>query len=503
MNNAALVYASPRFDCVFFVDRGKGAVVEYRDMMNGGIIVRVMVSVVFAAMVSVAGAAPMLKTQAEPVADGELKAKVLAGSQGVPAATPESRRYVVTRGDEKRDFQLYFVRDLWRLRAFAGEWRDKRGNVMRLARVKSLIPSDVPAAFSSMPDGQGEKDAIEKALDAAEREFTGEPLELEVWKKCWGGFGSGKIFEVKGRRYYVEFEFAEAVKPGDEEKLFKAFERSVSSVTSNSSGAVSSMKWWETENPLYRFLTDLDKAKGGKFVKDAMRLVEAMRKSYEFYVPPQRPIGKCTVRVFRTRKGYYDYRAATGDDDQMSCGLWDPRREELLISAEDREQAQRTMRHEAFHQYLFYATGNGNHAMWFNEGHACFFESVKYNPAKNVVKVVDEGNRAKWIDTDPVFFANRIPAVVRMSHREFYEGDVNANYCTAWAIVYFLEKGAWTSDAFAVYRTILPKYLELTAKGVGSAEATVKAWSVAAERDVAADFLKFWREKRKAAINAR
>lgn len=442
-------------------------------------------------------AAPMLKTQAEPVADGELKAKVLAGSHGVPAATPESRRYVVTRGEEKRDFQLFFVRDLWRLRAFAGEWRDKRGNVMRLARVKSLIPSDVPAAFSSMPDGQGEKDAIEKALDAAEREFTGEPLELEVWKKCWGGFGSGKIFEVRGRRYYVEFEFAEAVKPGDEEKLLKNFERSVSGVTSASAGAISSMKWRETENDKYRFLTDLDKAKGGKFVKDAMRLVDAMRKSYEFYVPPQRPVGKCTVRVFKTRTGYYDYRASTGDDDQMSCGLWDPRREELLISGEDRERAQGTMRHEAFHQYLFYATGNGNHAMWFNEGHACFFESVKYNPAKNEVKVVAEGNRASWIDRDPEFFANRIPAVVRMSYREFYEGDVNANYCTAWAIVYFLEKGSLTSDAFAAYRQIVPRYLKLTAGGMSPREATEQAWSVVAERDVAADFLKFWKGKKR------
>ena len=448
-------------------------------------------------------AAPMLKTQAEPVADGELKAKVLAGSHGVPAATPESRRYVVTRGEEKRDFQLFFVRDLWRLRAFAGEWRDKRGNVMRLARVKSLIPSDVPAAFSSMPDGQGEKDAIEKALDAAEREFTGEPLELEVWKKCWGGFGSGKIFEVKGRRYYVEFEFAEAVKPGDEEKLLKNFERSVSGVTSASAGAISSMKWWETENDKYRFLTDLDKAKGGKFVKDAMRLVDAMRKSYEFYVPASKEVGVCTVRVFKTLDGYRQYVAANDAGMEHSCGLWVPSREELLIAAGDPKDAQHTMRHEAFHQYLYYATGNGHHAMWFNEGHATFFENVKYNPAKNTVKVVDEGNRATWVAKNPALYADAMASVIRMGREEFYSGEVNLHYCTAWALTYFLEKGAYTSEEFAPYRGICAAYLAATAAGDSAADATAKAWAPVADRNLAADFLKFWNEKRKAAQNAR
>lgn len=448
-------------------------------------------------------AAPMLKTQAELVADGELKAKVLAGSRGIPAPTPESRRYVVTRAGESKDVQLFMVRDLWRLRAFAGEWKDKRGNVMRLARVKSLIPDRIPAVFPSMPAGQGDRGDIEKALDAAEREFTGEPLELEVWKKCWGGFGSGRFVEVKGKRYYVEFEFAENVKPADVEKLYKAFERSVSAKTVGASGAIASMKWWETENSEYRFLTDLDKAKGGKFVKDAMRLVEAMRKSYEFYVPAQRPMKKCTVRVFKTRTGYYDYRASTGDEDSQSCGLWDPRREELLISADDRERAQETMRHEAFHQYLYYATGRGDHAVWFNEGHACFFENVRYNSAKNTVKIVDEGNRAAWIERDPEFFANRIRPTLLKSYRDFYSDDANTNYCTAWAIIYFLEKGAYTSDEFVAYRTIVPKYLELTAQGVDPMIATLQAWSVVTDREVEADFLKFWREKRKAAVNVR
>lgn len=460
-----------------------------------------------AALVLVGGAfaAPMLKTQAELVADGELKAKVLAASQGVPAPTPQTKQYMLTRGGVKTQVKWYAVEDLWRLRAFAGEWKDKKGNVLRLARVKSLVPDAIPGAPSipGMPAGEGEKESIDKALDAAEQAFKGDDAELAAWLKAWGDDGKGKIIDVKGRRYYVSFKFAEIVKPADQEKLLKAFEKSVSAMTGGVSANNSSMKWWETENPQYLFKTDLDKAKGGKFVTTAMRLMEAMRKSYEFYVPPQKTLGKCSVRVFKTLAGYRDYRASTGDQDQMSCGLWDPSRDELLVAAENPEQAQNTMRHEAFHQYLHYATGNGWHAMWFNEGHACFFENVKYNPAKNTVKVVDEGNRSMWVSKNPELYARQIKAILRMDRTAFYSGDVNTHYCTAWALVYFLEKGAYASDEFAAYRTIVPKYLELTGKGMDAQEATAQAWEAVEGRDVAADFLKFWKEKRKAALNAR
>ncbi|MGN0855665.1 MAG: DUF1570 domain-containing protein [Kiritimatiellia bacterium] len=462
--------------------------------------------VLVAVACAAAGAAPMLKTQAELVADGELKAKVLAGSQGIPAPTPQAKQYEVKSGStgETRQVKLYAVADIWRLRAFAGEWKDKKGNVMRLARVTSLIPAVIPSGLpAGMPAGEADREAIDKALDAAEKTFTGSEEELAAWKAAWGGFAVGRFIALKGRRYYVEFAFAETVKPADREKLLKAFEKSVSTMTAGAGGAIASMKWWEVESPQYRFMTDLDKAKGGKFVKDAMKLMDAMRKSYEFYVPPQKTLDKCTVRVFRTLAGHRDYRKSTGDDDQMSCGLWDPNREELLIAAEDRDFAQNTMRHEAFHQYLHYATGNGNHALWFNEGHACFFENVRYNPAKNTVKVVDEGNRAMWVSKNPERYARQIMPILKMSHAEFYSGDANTHYCTAWALIYFLEKGVYTSDEFAAYRTILPKYLELTANGVDARTATAQAWAAVATRDVAADFLKFWKEKRKAAVNAR
>ena len=107
---------------------------------------------------------------------------------------------------------------------------------------------------------------------------------------------------------------------------------------------------------------------------------------------------------------------------------------------------------------------------------------------------------------DPERYAANIRKIRAMTREEFYGGDKDAislNYCTAWAVTYFLEKGAYTMPAFEPYRQILPKYLELVASGVDGLEATAQAWQAVADRDVAADFLKFWKEKRKAAINAR
>lgn len=424
-----------------------------------------------------------------------MKAKVLAASQGIPPPTPQSRQYRMMRGAETKEVKFFVPADLWRARAFAGEWKDRRGNVMRLARVLSLVPSFEREDWF--------KEEIEKRLDELEKEFEGTDAQLGEWRRAWGGRGVGRFVTVKGgRRYWVEFDFAEPVKESESTKLLNTFERSIT-LLSAAGSRTSSMKWWTEENDEYKFMTDLDRAKGGKFIKDAMRLLGAMRKSYEFYVPPQRKLEKGTVRVFRTLAGYREYRASTGDRDEMSSGLWDPSRDELLIAAENPSEAQSTMRHEAFHQYLHYATGRGDHAMWFNEGHATFFENVRHNAAKDSVKVLDAGNRAMWVSRNPVTYANHMRKILGMNRQQFYSGDPNLNYCTAWALTYFLEKGAYASEEFKPYREIVPRYLELMKGGASPEDATRQAWEAATGRDLAADFLKFWKGMRKQALNAR
>lgn len=443
-------------------------------------------------------ALPQLKTQAELIADGLIKAKVLAGSEGVPMPTPQAQLFRVTSsgGKDSRDVRLFSPRDLWYKRAFVGEWRDAHGNVMRLLRVRSLIPK-----FNQKYWYEAE---IEKALDDLEKKFAAkDPPPIPEWKLEKGGSIDGAIIETKVGIFYVEFEFAEKVKPADYKKLLKQFEKSVSTMTSGSSGAIQSMKWWEEANPLYKFFTDLDRAKGGKFISDSMKQMSAMRKAYEYYVPPRGKVDQCVVRIFKTLEGYRNYRASCGADDKRSCGLWDPARAELLISAEDREFASSIMRHEAFHQYLHYASRSGIHAQWFNEGHATFFENIEYNSAKNTVRITDKGNRADWVSRNPERVAKAIRSVLKLNHEQFYKGDANLHYVTAWAIIYFLERGSYTTPEFSQYRAICPVYLDCIAQGMDCASATEKAWELVAKRDVEADFLKFWSKYRKLALTAR
>ena len=69
---------------------------------------------------------------------------------------------------------------------------------------------------------------------------------------------------------------------------------------------------------------------------------------------------------------------------------------------------------------------------------------------------------------------------------------MNDRYTAAWALVYFLEKGAPTFKEFAAWRGVLPANLKAMAEGKDWKEATGQAWESAAGRDFAADFLKFW-----------
>jgi len=449
----------------------------------------------FLSVASSVFAAPQLKQQAEVIVEGELRAKVLAASRGIPPPTPVARTGWTTQGGTKRDIKVYDQTELWRLRAEVGTWQDKRGNVMKLARVISLVPS--------LQEFECTKEGVEKALDELERDFKPDDASLAAWKLAWGVKGVGRFVKAKNACYWVEFRFAEQVKDADAQKLLTVFEKSVSALTKSASSVAKSMQWWEETDDKFRFLTNLDKAKGAKFIKDSRRLMEALRKSFEFYVPPEKQSPICTVRVYKTLAEYREYRKSTGEDDTMSCGLWDPNREELLVVAENPREAQSTMRHESFHQYLHYATGRGDHADWYNEGHATMFESVKYNSAKNTINVTDEGNRAEWVSRNPAKYAGLIHKVLKLNHVEFCSGNVNDHYVTAWAICYFLERGAYTSEEFEPYRGICAKYLELMDGGASAADATTQAWALVSGRDVSADFLKFWKEKRKVALTAR
>lgn len=502
-------------------------------------------SVTLLCLTTAMAAVPTLKSKPERIEAIALAVKVPMGLRSEAIPMPKALHYRFRKGDSQWEETHYRVKDIWMSLAHGGSWRDAKGNEFRVARVNGSLPSGEAGAHAKRED----MDAILKSAafndpdDATLAQWVSDYTETEVSAgdlspivgvrnvssaryvrlKANNSAGALFLFAPKGEGlpggwYFVSVKLGgKIVKEAELQKFMKTVVVSAAQVKTvaaspdeKSAGgdvrrsaakqSIAGMpRWWSLENEEYVFLTDMSKSQGGRFVKDAMKLMGAMRKAYARYVPGWKEIGACVVRVFATKEGYDAYnRSANGMSADRTIGLWSPSHEELLIldmGNSARNETQRIMRHEAFHQYLFYATGCGHHMTWFNEGHAAFFECVQYNSQSDEVRIGDEGRWAEGVAGDVGHIASLIPSILCLEHDEFYEGDlktVNDRYRAAWAVTYFLEKGAPVFDEFAAYRHVLPTYLASIRGGKPPAEASMEAWATVGKRDVAADFLRFW-----------
>ena len=124
----------------------------------------------------------------------------------------------------------------------------------------------------------------------------------------------------------------------------------------------------------------------------------------------------------------------------MTAAYWSPARRELVAYLPPAGDAEllRTVRHEAFHQYLSYATAMIPTSPWLNEGYAQYFEDEENADWKL-------GEVARPSKEEIAALAKMLPAVMRMDYAEFYAGtdaERRLKYRLAWSIAYFLEKGA-------------------------------------------------------------
>ena len=122
-----------------------------------------------------------------------------------------------------------------------------------------------------------------------------------------------------------------------------------------------------------------------------------------------------------------------------------------------------------------------------------------YSPKKNTVRFYEDlkDRRAGAVAEDPEKYANLVPKILYMDRSAFYGGTlqaVNDKYTAAWAVTYFLEKGAPSFEEFAAYRNVLPTYLKETAAGKSWEEATKIAWE-GLEAGFPAAFMKFWNKR--------
>ena len=145
------------------------------------------------------------------------------------------------------------------------------------------------------------------------------------------------------------------------------------------------------------------------------------------------------VRIYASRDEYLDALETDGMTNMAwSAAYWSPQRRELVahLSPDGGEELMRTIRHEAFHQYLSYAASMIATSPWFNEGYAQYFEDDES---------ADWGEGFDLSDENVDRMSAAIPGVLMMDYEQFYDGsdlERRFKYRLAWSVARFLEKGA-------------------------------------------------------------
>ncbi len=259
--------------------------------------------------------------------------------------------------------------------------------------------------------------------------------------------------------------------------------------------------WWFVETQHYLITSNL-RAESRDLVKQIQRRVEANRRAYEQILPAAAPVTEVSViRIFNKRSEYRNY---VGPALSWTSGVWMPSRKELVVSpgaerpdGREGDSLLAVIYHEGFHQYAYYATGRRSLPVWFDEGHACLFEAAAPS-GKRTVTIKENPHRMAVLKhlldhPDTIDLAS----LLRMEHSDFYQQHSRdepraqtvriANYATAWALVYFLRKGA-VLYGDRPYRDLCDRVADATPPVDGTSE-----WlRPEAMPTLTHDFLDFW-----------
>jgi len=262
--------------------------------------------------------------------------------------------------------------------------------------------------------------------------------------------------------------------------------------------------WWIAQTPNYVLASDMTDR---SLAKDIQEDVEIMRNAYAQLIPPRKDIEEVSViRVFRNRSDYVNY---VDKEVEWTGGVWMPAKKELVISPVahtskklKRKSMLQVVYHEAFHQYLFYALDHVKPPIWFNEGHAAFFETCRINHRSKVIQVIENEERVRVLED---IVDRRQPpnlrGLLQMDARAFYgygrsghaaERQRDENYALAWGLVYFLHK-ATRLYKDTDYAALCPAMIETLVQQRGNRRSVNQAVAKVVDFDqLSKDFVDFW-----------
>lgn len=450
-----------------------------------------------------------------------------------------------------RKVEAYIPREAWMRDQYVGRWTNDLGS-LTIFKVSLPVPEDMHIILdkfvtkkeydtwkASVPKDWGKENIVKWLEYLCEKKINPKPVEIKKGRcnifryTMAGNFGFNELFLVDDpktpcRRYVFRYEAANL---SDYDRSLKTVIQSAKSLVLSSPGKSESKQlltrksikkenkseeykaslervkkniknlqdWWYIETENYILASNIRKK---KMINDMQTHIERCRKVYEKVFPLKHPMKEVSViKVFQRRNEYTDYIGGRWGKD--SIGLWMSNKKELAVSPlsstksrVSRAQMLLTLYHEGFHQYIFYA-GNGiNSSVWFNEGHAALFEGFEFKGKAKYELGLSERRYNSFARTGLNASESELQALIKKDYGQFYAPDtIDRNYNLAWALVYFLRKGALLMKKME-YARIPEKYYDSFCKSGNERKATEDAWAGIDMGKFTADLNAFWSSKR-------
>jgi len=466
----------------------------------------------------------------------------------IPFAPPKSDRLWIARTEPEKKIPGYHPQSLWMHDQVLGQWKSSMMTIL-VAEMRYNAPANIPRINPKFDDVSREsysfwKSSVEHKWAKTDilnwmEFFAGarlsrEPTPVKNCKSPTYIFESSQssdntmFFHVKDKRdpqrqfafFYIardslsQKDKSEIIRSVKSISLYNPKIKKVAQVQSRSKykkkqfsakylknkaqviDSIRNMRGWkylETSN--YLILSNM---RSGATVKNFQEHIEKSRLAFQVFFPMKsEPDEVSVVKIFADRSEYLSY---VGKDMEWSAGLWMPSRKELMVSptgsksrSKNQLGMQATTAHEGFHQYIYYATGQGNCSQWFNEGTAAFFEGIKFSGTKSF-KV-----EPTWRYNTLISSVNRgyvdIRNFIRLTQTQYYEkASLSHNYAMGWGLMFYLFKGARVTKKMN-YAKIPFIYYEALLKGLDPARATQVAWEGIDFKLFEKDFIKFWKSR--------
>ncbi len=408
-----------------------------------------------------------------------LAASVLLG-EGIAPEMPRAQAYLITSSDGAQRLEdRYDVSELWLAREVVGRWKDEEGRSFMVAGLDTQLPAFLDEHKSRreftkwlVPAENKEKEELHQLVNMLSPVEPAGPKAYMKPRQKPRGYKDVRYYEGTNEHTIVcaylpdrpgatwalaSWELLEDDDLEEKREIFEEefFEKKLERAYTNKLPAADLSErellrdaarhsveaydnWHFTSSEEYVILDNLSWNR--QFITEFTNEIPRLRKQYAAAFPTPLNISNvlCTARIYADRT---DYLKAIGEDMHWTAAYWSPTRRELVayLPAGGSPELMKTIRHEAFHQYLSYATSMISAAPWLNEGYAQYFadpQNAKWNlTARDEKPTNDELSR----------YAEDLPVLLKMDYDEFYAGTDDERlfkYRLAWSIAYFLEKGA-------------------------------------------------------------